>query len=494
MRPACLLCLFCAVGCRSTADPIANRVGLPVNQSTCLSPGAATGDPQVDLASYLLEASAQSAESLQQAERSGAPIRLTLREVIRTALAANPDLVALRQTEPVSAAALDVARTYPFNPQASVVVQPFTREKNGDNASTLIATCVQQEIELAHQGRYREQASSAELNRTHWGLLQAEVATSALAEQRFFAALYQRQRLELAISLANMNQQMLDVLRRRFEAGQATATDVSLAGIQAVTMRQQVELARTNYETALSDLRSTLGLSATAALELVGDLEHWEWLPLSAAQANAVGAHSSNNLPPDLLAADAATRWLPNRPDIRAAESDVDAARARLQLACASRVPNIKLGPVYERDESGTQFLGLEASMPLPVLNTGEPLARQRHAELAQRLVTLNQLKLKAKLDIEAALQRYERARRAAEEFRAISSDKLAQDVRLIEDQFNAGQADLLRVYSARTSMIQSQITHLDSLQEVARAAAAITANTGLTAELLLATPEEAQP
>jgi outer membrane protein TolC len=431
---------------------------------------------------------------VQQADPSNILLRLTLQEVIRRALESNPDLVALRQTEPVSAAALDVARTYPFNPTASVDVRPFTREKNGDNAATLISTNVQQEIELAHQGQYRERAGAAELNRTRWSMLQAEVATTALVEQRFFGALYQRRRHELARSLANMNQQMLEVLRRRFEAGQATATDVSLAGIQAVTMQQQAELARINYETALADLRNTLGLPATATIELIGDLDRWKWLPVSAVQASSADTQVPSGLARQGLRANAAAVWLSNRPDIRAAESDVDAARARLQLACASRVPNIKIGPVYEHDEAGTQFLGLEASMPLPVVNSGEPLARQRHAELEQRLVTLDQLKLKAKLDIDAAFDRYARALGAAEEFRANSSDKLSQDVRLIEDQFNAGQTDLLRVYSARTSMIQSQITYLDSLQEVARSAAAITAATGVNAELLLATPEEGQP
>src|SRR5262245_29807566 len=259
MRRAYLLCLLCAVGCQSNTQRIATRDVRSASGLAEQPPAVAPLTPHVELASYLLTAPPGVSDSVQQADRSGVLVRLTLHDVVRRAREANPDLVAVRQTEPVSAAALDVARTYPYNPQASVDVRPFTREKNGDNAATLVSTSVQQEIELAHQGRYREQAGEADLNRTRWNMPQAEVAAIALAEQRFFTALYQRRRFELAGSLANMNQQMLDVLRRRFEAGQATATDVSLAGIQAVTMQQQAELARINYETALADLRNTLG-------------------------------------------------------------------------------------------------------------------------------------------------------------------------------------------------------------------------------------------
>src|SRR5262245_9104776 len=259
MRRAYLMCVLCAVGCQSNAQRIANRDARSTIESAEQSRVVTQLPPQVELASYLLTTPLQTSDPVPQAGQLDKLLRLTLHEVTRRAVEANPDLVALPQTEPVSAAALDVARTYPYNPQASVDVRPFTREKNGDSAATLVSTSVQQEIELAHQGRYREQAGEADLNRTRWNTLQAEVAAIALAEQRFFTALYQRRRFELAGSLANMNQQMLDVLRRRFEAGQATATDVSLAGIQAVTMQQQAELARINYETALADLRNTLG-------------------------------------------------------------------------------------------------------------------------------------------------------------------------------------------------------------------------------------------
>lgn len=420
------------------------------------------------------------------------PIRLTLRDATRVALATNPELVAIRQQEPVGIAAVDVARTYPFNPQVSVDVRPYTRERNGDNAATLVSTSIQQELELAHQGRYRARVGEAELDRTHWTILQAEVTTIVLVEQRYFGAVYQRQRLDLATSLADMNQQLLGVLQRRFEAGQATATDVSLARIQIAATQQQVELVRAAYETSLNDLRTALGLPATVVIELVGDLEQYDWRPI--ASSPTVSDATIGGADRTAGGHGVSVQWLSSRPDIRAAESDVDAARARLELACASRTPNLKIGPVYEHDESGTQFLGIEASMPLPVLNTGGPLVRQRYAELHQRVVALEQLQHKAKLEVQAALERYARAKRAVEVYAKGVSPELSQQIRVVEDQFNAGQTDLLRVYSARTSLIQSRQMYLDSLQELARAAASLTAATGLGPDLFLTIPEGGEP
>ena len=495
MRRACLFFLICALGCRtSTSQRRASGETSTFARPTSSSRSIAATSKEDGLPSTIRTATWEARESPQPPNLADGPIRLTLQEAIRTALASNPELVALQQDELVSAAALDVARTYPYNPQASVDVRPFTREANGNNAATLVATTVQQEIELAHQGRYREQAGAAELDRTRWNLLKAEVATTAAAEQRFFAALYQRQRRDLAESQAKLNQELLELLERRQEANLASATDVSLARIQAGTSRQQAELARVNYEAALVELRSTLGLPASATIELIGDLERWKWLPLGGDETKSAHLQAAKDSLRESLDSDVAAKWLSNRPDIRAAEAEVEAARARLRLACASRVPNIKAGPIYEHDEAGTQFFGLEASIALPVLNTGGPLARQRHAELHQRLVALEQLQLKAKLEIQAALSRYDRARQTTEQYSADFSDKMAEEVRLIEDQFKAGQTDLLRVYSARTSMIQSRQTYLDSLQELTRAAAAITAATGLGPEAFALVPQEGQP
>ena len=87
-------------------------------------------------------------------------------------------------------------------------------------------------------------------------------------------------------------------------------------------------------------------------------------------------------------------------------------------------------------------------------------------------------------MEAEAALDRYERARRLVTE--DATSDELPDELRRLETQFQAGEVDLLRVFTARTSFLQLRRARLDSLNELAQAAATVTAATGLPPQTLI--------
>lgn len=171
------------------------------------------------------------------------------------------------------------------------------------------------------------------------------------------------------------------------------------------------------------------------------------------------------------------------RPDVMAARSDVDAARANVCLADASRVPDLQIGPYYQRTADSTSFLGFRAQMDIPVLNNGVPLVRQRQAELQQRTAVWQQLQTRAELEAEAAVDRYQRALGLLSESDAIATSELPEALRRLEEQFKAGEVDVLRVFQARNSLIQHRRAILDTQNEVAQAAATVTAATGLPIE-----------
>jgi cobalt-zinc-cadmium efflux system outer membrane protein len=155
-------------------------------------------------------------------------------------------------------------------------------------------------------------------------------------------------------------------------------------------------------------------------------------------------------------------------------------------LARAARVPNLQIGPYYARDDFATVFWGFRTQVDIPVVNNGMPLVRQRMAEVRQREIALEQLQNRAQLEAEAAIERYERARRLIDQSHVEFTRELAEDVRRVESQFQAGQTDLLRVYVARTGLIQAQRALLDTLNELAQAAARVTETTGLPPHVLV--------
>jgi outer membrane protein TolC len=398
-----------------------------------------------------------------------------LAEAIETALERNPNLVTLRQTEPVSLATLGVARQYPWNPYVQLQVLPYGQDRNGATTPVNHYVLLMQTLELCHQPRIRVAAGVADLSRTRWNIHQAELTNVAQTERMFFAALYLRGVRDLNLSLAKLNEELVGVLDRRFHAGTAVASDVALARLQAHAARQQANASTAAYNTALVDLRTQLGPVSNEPFEPVGDLTRLEWQrsPVSLVSEGKPSA-------PEVIA------LVSGRPDVMAARADVEFSRAAADLANANRTPNLQIGPYYQRDDFATVFLGFRSQMDIPIINTGMPLLRQRLAELRQRQVTLAQLEVRAQLEADAALERYERARLLIEETQGQFAQTLADELCRVEDQFRAGQADLLRVYSARNGLIQAERALLDTLNELAQAAARVTETTGLPPHRLI--------
>jgi cobalt-zinc-cadmium efflux system outer membrane protein len=183
---------------------------------------------------------------------------------------------------------------------------------------------------------------------------------------RFYqTAAYRRERYRLAQQLADFNDRLLESLQRQLEArqSQVSAADVALARDESRATRQQVKAARQDYLTALADLRNQIGI------------------PEGAGAAEPLGEFS---LPPYIPPVDEQTMVqtaLANRPDIHAAQAQVAGTCSAVRLAKGDRIPTPVVGPQYEMDEAGVQYIGFVYIQPLPIWNNGKPLVVQREAE-----------------------------------------------------------------------------------------------------------------
>ena len=414
------------------------------------------------------------------------PARLTLLDAVEMALAQNPDLTAQRYAEGVSEGALGVAQTYPFNPWVQIQVLPGSSNPTGEDDTTAHYVLLMQQLQLAHQRRHRTEAAEAALNSVRWNFVMAKLASMAQTQRLYFTALYRQELAELAAAIARISADSRQVAERQLAAGAITGADVAIARLEEQSARQQAQLADANYQTALLDLRRQLGLPLMAPLALTGRLSDVRWHSFSGpvpvwlkfVEVDLADVQSSQSLARHLAA---------GRPDVSAAASDFFAARANLDLANANRCPDLIVGPYYQRDDDSTTQWGLRAHMDLPVLNSGMPVVRQRMAELNQRRGLWEQLLVRASLEAETAMQRYERALAATGSLPEAA--KLPAELQKLEEQFRAGEVDLVRVVAARTSFLQARQAELDNLNELAQAAAAVVAATGLPPQAVVEQP-----
>lgn len=468
------MALSVGAGCRSTSVASRRSSSAFENPARLALPEAQRKPQQVALesansadsdASAIQQVSAQaSSEAAGTPSHAPIPSHLSIQGAIETGLAQNPDLVALRQTEGVGSAAVGVAQTYPFNPFVQVQATPYQSAPNAGPGTTYHYVLLMQQIQLGHQQQFREEAACAALNGIRWNVLQAELLNVAQTERLYFAAVYQQGLRDLASIFAENNRQLLQILEIQKEAGQATGADVAIVRLDDRSTRQQLRIAEANFQTALLDLKRQLCLPPDAELVLDKRVMNWDWQAVTPAQL---------------------TSMADSRPDVLAARADADTARANANFANEARIPDLQIGPYYQRTDAGVTFLGFRAQMDLPVVNDGVPLLRQRQAELFQRAVTAQQLATRANLEAQAAADRYERARKLREES---GQSSLPVELERLEEQFKANEVDILRVMQARTSLLQSQRADLDALNELMQAAVAVTVSSGTPLETLTTT------
>ncbi len=488
-----LLLLFSS-GCRTvgfTRNDVAAPAGISSPKTQISVPkNALPGTAPAQTSSEVQLVSSKSVElvdppAARVSEQSS--VSVPLLATISAALAQNPDLVALRQSERVGVAACGVASTYPFNPFVQVQATPYQHLPGEGPGTTAHYVLLMQRIQLAHQQRHRENAALSSLNGIRWNIHQAELQTVSLTARLYFALLYQRGLLEVAQISQENNEQLLDVLMKRFEAGDASAADVATVRFDTRATQQQKRLVEANYESACRDLLRQLGLPPRSPHDFDGDLTTLQWrLP---------GAESSDASTDESMFAlkelrreniDWITTWAATRPDVLTARANIDIARANLRLATADRTPDVQVGPYYQRDPDGMSHFGFRAEMNLLFIDTGKPLEAQRAAELGQQTTTWQQLLLRAELEAQTAFERYQLAYVAVEAEFGEDLLELPEELQSLERQFRAGEVDVVRVIQARTSILQNQRARLDLLNELAQSAALLVGATGMPLELLI--------
>jgi outer membrane protein, heavy metal efflux system len=391
---------------------------------------------------------------------------LSLETALQRTLSSNPELIALRQNLRVSTEAWEVARQFPtsLNPTVSVDVRPWVFGVGAGGATERLLPFLgvnwSQPVELGHRTAQRTAIAHAEYQQTYWNIVQAELLALVQTYRAYETSAYRRDKLQVARELADLNDRLVQALRRRLEANQVSAADVLLAEVENQSTGQRVETARLEYADALATLRQQIGIVELAdSAEPDARLE----MPQDAAPLD------EENLLQTALAA---------RPEIQAARAQVDRSNAAVCLARADRIPIPSVGPVYEKDESGSSFYGMALSSPIPVLNSGARLVAQRQSEHHRDLVALKQTEQRITVEVKTATARWRQAQQLGVRTAALMP-QLRESAARMERLYAAGQSDLVKLLQVRQRWIEAANMQLDATWQATQAYADLLASLG---------------
>jgi cobalt-zinc-cadmium efflux system outer membrane protein len=369
---------------------------------------------------------------------------ITLDQAIELALANNPGIKAMRTQIQQNQAQETTANLRP-NP----VLSGDTQFLPVFTPSQLAANTEQYDIGLGYlfeRGRKRQnrlQAARDTTAVTRSQVADAERTLTFNVAQQFINVLLADSNLQLAQDSLKSFQQTVDISDYRYKAGDISEGDNLKIKLQLLQFQTDVSSARVARVQALGSLRQLLGFGSVPRDYFVeGELVYQ---PLTASVE-------------DLQA-----RALRERPDLRASQQGITAARSQISLAKANGKPDVNVTANYSHTP-GLNSSSLFLSVPLPIFNRNQgEIARTKFA-LTQAEFTEKGSEDTVMTDVSNA---YEAAATNQEVVKLYVSGYLkeAQDSRDISEYaYKAGAAPLLDFLDAERSYRATQLAYRQAL------------------------------
>ncbi len=254
-------------------------------------------------------------------------------------------------------------------------------------------------------------------------------------------------RVDLIRSNIERDEQLLQLARDQVEAGVATRIDVTRAEVQRARSERQFIESKTVAENSLLRLKALLDFDLDKEISLVNP-----WVD------------ESQRRDPSLAAFEEMQGRALTRPELVAAELNLDQARLARRAAGWQRLPTVELfgsygyesGRIFDGDESRGWLIGIRASLPIfegfriqsekrqadAAVRANEYLERDlRNNLLREYRTTLNEVESRYK-QIEVALKELELASDEVELARQRFAEGVADNRELIDGQQNLANAE----------------------------------------------------
>ena len=371
--------------------------------------------------------------------------RITLDQAIQMALEHNHALRATRTQVQQSQAQELTASIHP-NPVFTFnsLFIPFTAA-TADNFNTIseFDAGIGYTFERGHKRQRRISAARDQTFVTQSQVADAERTIVFNVSQQFVNALLAKANVELATQDLESFQQTVNIGQLQYKAGQISEGDFLKIQLQLLQFQNDKSQAELSQVQALAALRQLVGYdSVTADYQVIGDLGY---------QPVTLGL-------PDLQA-----KALANRPDLRAAQQGVTAARSQYQLAQANGKRDLNSTFQYSH-VAGLNTGDLLFTMEIPIFdrNQGE-IARTRYA-ITQFDETAREAEETVLTDVRNAYESLQTNGKIIELYQK-GYLKQSQDSRDISAYaYQRGAASLLDFLDAERSYRATQLAYRQSL------------------------------
>jgi cobalt-zinc-cadmium efflux system outer membrane protein len=265
----------------------------------------------------------------------------------------------------------------------------------------------------------------------------------------FATALYQEKAYQAQKDILQNVEKGLAATRARVDAGDALKEELA---------RAEIELARAKVE-----WQRTVSLRAQALVGLVA--------AIGDTSLNVKSLAGTMEATFDLPALDSLVENLPAQPGSALADADIRARMARVDLAKAERIPDVKVEVLYHRLEAtsaNTVDMGL--SIPLPLFNRNQGKLREARAEQAAAEARARMTQTELSTQLRQSYLQLTAALANRQTFKTEILGKAETILQAAEARYAAGDISLAELLPVRRDWAAVQLSYLESLRDVMQA------------------------
>lgn len=385
------------------------------------------------------------------------PARLSLDEALRLATERNPGLAAARNAVEISEAQRIDAQLRP-NPAVSLESEGYPLFEPSRPAFTNnqeLTVRFDQEIELAGRRRLRTEAANTGVSMAEAVFLDERRRLEFDVRRAYFAVVLAKADAEVARTALDEIDKVIGLNRARFEQGEISGGELRRIQVERLKFVDDLFAA----DLALRNARSSL-LALFNAPDLSVEFDVAERLNVSDS-----GTPAGQPGPVALNAASLRTQALAARPDLVAAQREVQRADTETRLQRALRTPNMTVGGGYKRD-FGSDGVVFGVTVPLPFFNRNQGGVARADAERRQAANRAAATAASVLLDVQQAINTVEvsRARVSYIEREYLKNARESRDIVLAS--YRLGTADLIDFLDAQRAFRDTTRTYNRALYE----------------------------
>ena len=340
----------------------------------------------------------------------------------------------------------------PFRSPVPDSVPRFFATNSDAGANPVYTAQFSKLIERGGKRRFRTQQADAQVSAASAQVSDVLRTQLFVLRQAFGNAILARDNLRLAAEIDSQYGKTEDLTAERVKAGDLPGIELYRLQAGRLQFQQAVIDAQSAYEQATRDLLNVLSARPTDLVQTAGPASPSSDL-FQSAPLVVVGDFS--DAPVQQTVDQLKDLAHANRPDLKVARANLEAAAYGLRLAQAQRSHDINVATEYQRvgdDDS----LGIVTQIPLFLYNNGKAGVEQAQALRAAAEALLHQAEIQVDTDVEKAYQAYLAAKRSVALYSGENLNQVRKVREITEFSYRHGAANLLELLDAERTVRQA--------------------------------------